>query len=200
MIALVAITIMVAATGGNALAEEHRREDLRHGAERHMVFDGRHGHGHYYPAVGYSISALPAGYIRIAVGRDRFFVHGGVWYRPGRRGYIVVRAPIGISVPILPLGYTTVFAGGVAYYYANDVYYTGNSGNYMVVAPPTNFSEQATAPQSVPPPPSAPVPPASSGVTPPAGSWYYCESAKAYYPYVAECNSGWTVVPATPPK
>lgn len=26
--------------------------------------------------------------------------------------------------------------------------------------------------------------------------WYYCESAKAYYPYVKDCAGGWlTVVP-----
>lgn len=30
-------------------------------------------------------------------------------------------------------------------------------------------------------------------------SWYYCENAKAYYPYVRECPSGWQAVPQTPP-
>jgi hypothetical protein len=29
--------------------------------------------------------------------------------------------------------------------------------------------------------------------------WYYCEDAKAYYPYVRECPTGWlTVVPQAP--
>ena len=29
--------------------------------------------------------------------------------------------------------------------------------------------------------------------------WYYCEDAKAYYPYVRECPAGWlTVVPQAP--
>ena len=29
--------------------------------------------------------------------------------------------------------------------------------------------------------------------------WYYCEDAKAYYPYVKECPAGWlTVVPQAP--
>jgi hypothetical protein len=29
--------------------------------------------------------------------------------------------------------------------------------------------------------------------------WYYCESAKAYYPYVRECPAGWLkVVPSQP--
>jgi hypothetical protein len=33
---------------------------------------------------------------------------------------------------------------------------------------------------------------------PPAPTWYYCESARAYYPYVASCLEGWRQVPATP--
>ncbi len=28
--------------------------------------------------------------------------------------------------------------------------------------------------------------------------WYYCESAKAYYPYVKECPSGWLKVAPSP--
>jgi len=32
-----------------------------------------------------------------------------------------------------------------------------------------------------------------------ASSWYYCENAKGYYPYVRECPSGWQAVPQTPP-
>lgn len=32
--------------------------------------------------------------------------------------------------------------------------------------------------------------------SPPPTYWYFCESAKAYYPYVQECPAGWlTVVP-----
>lgn len=28
--------------------------------------------------------------------------------------------------------------------------------------------------------------------------WYYCESAKAYYPYIPSCQEGWKMVPITP--
>ncbi|SAL46371.1 hypothetical protein AWB74_02060 [Caballeronia arvi] len=31
------------------------------------------------------------------------------------------------------------------------------------------------------------------------GMWYYCDSAKAYYPYVKACAGAWRPVPATPP-
>jgi FKBP-type peptidyl-prolyl cis-trans isomerase FkpA len=32
-----------------------------------------------------------------------------------------------------------------------------------------------------------------------AASWYYCNDAKAYFPYVRECPSGWLQVPQTAP-
>jgi hypothetical protein len=31
-----------------------------------------------------------------------------------------------------------------------------------------------------------------------SGSWYFCRKARAYYPYVQSCSSGWEVVPAQP--
>lgn len=30
-------------------------------------------------------------------------------------------------------------------------------------------------------------------------TWYYCDSAKGYYPYVRACREGWRAVPAVPP-
>ena len=32
-----------------------------------------------------------------------------------------------------------------------------------------------------------------------SGWWYYCETARGYYPYVKECPSGWQRVPPAPP-
>lgn len=29
--------------------------------------------------------------------------------------------------------------------------------------------------------------------------WYYCQSSRAYYPYVSECPQGWQLVPPQPP-
>lgn len=48
-------------------------------------------------------------------------------------------------------------------------------------------------------------PPAAVAPAPPAGQqnqqyWYYCASAKAYYPYVKECPETWQLVPAAPPS
>jgi hypothetical protein len=96
--------------------------------------------------------------------------------------------PAGIVVPVLPPAYTTVWVAGVPYYYANDVYYGPAPGGYVVANPP---AEEAAAPTPAPGPQAA---------APQTANWYYCESAKAYYPYVAECKEGWRQVPATPPR
>lgn len=49
---------------------------------------------------------------------------------------------------------------------------------------------------------STPVSPQGTTVAPLAqgsGSWFYCDSAKGYYPYVAQCPEPWRRVSATPP-
>lgn len=53
-----------------------------------------------------------------------------------------------------------------------------------------------------PPPPGHQPPPASAppaGAQPAGGTWYYCESAREYYPYVRTCRDGWRAVEASPP-
>jgi hypothetical protein len=42
-----------------------------------------------------------------------------------------------------------------------------------------------------------PAAPALSGPAP-QQYWYYCDSARTYYPYVSSCPEGWRAVPATP--
>ncbi|HTP62740.1 MAG TPA: DUF6515 family protein [Burkholderiales bacterium] len=167
----------------------------------HWAYDDRYGHHHYYPAIGYPVVALPPGYLSISYGGGRYYFHAGVWFRPSGPSYVVVRPPVGIVVPVLPPSYNVVYAGGQPYYYANDTYYTQMQGGagYAVVAPPQGA--EPTTVTSVPPPASSPQPGQmpSSAAQPAAGSWFYCESAKGYYPYVSECKEGWRQVPATPP-
>lgn len=50
-------------------------------------------------------------------------------------------------------------------------------------APPVAYVE--APPVMVPPPPAR-------------ATWYFCPAAGQYYPYVANCPSGWQAVPATP--
>ena len=176
--------------------EGHERERYR---SPHWVFDDRFHHDHYYPAPGYAVTVLPAGNITVTFRGGRYYYHSGVWFRPSGPGFVVVRPPVGIVVPVLPPAYTTVVIAGAPYYYANDIYYAAAPGGYAIAQPPMVAGSD---PVQTPPPPS-PAPPPQAGPAPagaPSGTWYYCESAKTYYPYVSDCKEGWRAVPATPPR
>jgi hypothetical protein len=128
---------------------QHRDERFRN---PHWVYDSRHHLNHYYPARGEVVLGLPAGAIAVRFRNERFFFHGGVWFRPSGPRFVVVAPPIGIVVSVLPPAYVTRWVGGAPYYYANGTYYAPAPGGYVVAAPPPNID---TAP---PPPPSAPEP------------------------------------------
>ena len=113
------------------------------GSGHHQVMDSRHGHNHAYPARGQHFDRLPSGYRAVAYGRSRYYFHGGVWYRPYGRGFVVDAPPFGLIVPFLPLYYTSLWIGGIPYYYANDTYYTQTAGGYVVVEPPKGEVAQA---------------------------------------------------------
>jgi hypothetical protein len=167
-----------------SVAQAQRREHERQRFNTpHWVFDDRFHHNHYYPALGYSIAVLPAGNLAVGFGGRRLWLHSGVWFEQVGPNYVVVRPPPGVLVPVLPPAYTTVWVAGVPYYYANDVYYAAAPGGYVVATPPM----------------AAEAPPGPQAKAPQAANWYYCESAKAYYPYVTACKEGWKQVPATPP-
>lgn len=76
--------------------------------------------------------------------------------------------------------------GNMWYYYPRAVYPYPDA-----YTPPTVIVEPVETP--APPAPPAQVP------GPQAQYWYYCESSKTYYPYVASCDEGWQQVPATAP-
>lgn len=87
-----------------------------------------------------------------------------------------------------------VFIGGPAFWYYPYPYsyyppayygpgYYDPAATAVPYSPPT-YIEQGDA-QAAPPQPAS-------------GTWYYCDSAQTYYPYVAECPGGWRAVPATP--
>ena len=162
----------------------------------HWVYDDRHHHAHYYPAIGYNVRVLPFGYLPLGFGGRRFFFQAGVWYEPVGSGFAVIRPPKGIIVPLLPPDYSTVWVAGVPYYYANDIYYRASPGGYVVVSPPA-VGTYIEAPPAVTVPQTPP--PAQAGAQPAVGTWYYCTSKNAYYPYVSTCDEGWKAVPATAP-
>jgi hypothetical protein len=187
----VAATLAGAAVGHaqeRRVVREHERERF---ATPHWVYDDRFHHNRYYPARGYVVDVLPPGNIAIGFRGGQFWFHSGVWYQRSGPRYIVVQPPVGVIVPALPPGYSIVYSGGVPYYYANDVYYEQQPTGYEVVPPP------AVAPQSAPV--AVQQPPAVTPGAQAPGVWYYCDSAKNYYPYVGQCPEGWKTVPASPP-
>lgn len=67
-------------------------------------------------------------------------------------------------------------AGGFWYFYPEPIY---------------------PSPTYVPPAIVVQAPPAPAGM-PPEQYWYYCDSPRGYYPYVASCNGTWRGVPVAP--
>lgn len=64
---------------------------------------------------------------------------------------------------------------------------------YVYPPPPVIVQEPPVYVQQVPPPaPSPSLPP------PPEIYWYYCASARAYYPSVPQCPEAWIKVPPRP--
>jgi len=185
-----------------ARADEHRGRPRveRHATPRfaspHWVFDARYNHRHYYPSIGYSVGVLPSTRVAVTFRGRHLFFDAGVWFAPARTGYVVVAPPIGAVIPVPPPAYTTVIVNGVTYYYANDAYYVPASGGYAVVSPPPGA---AAVEQPAPPPPAQPAPAPAPSASSSPGVWYYCESAKTYYPYISQCPEAWKTVPATPP-
>ena len=143
---------------------EHRdRHDDRPYRSDHWVLDSRFHHNHYYPALGYSVSVLPPGFLDINIGRGHLFFSAGVWFRPEGRQYVVVAPPPGAYLPLLPPDYSTVWVGNTPYYYANGVYYAAApTGGYVVAAPPPD----AQIMMQPPPPPAAMAPPPPPSAAP----------------------------------
>jgi hypothetical protein len=82
---------------------------------------------------------------------------------------------VGIGVPVYPYYYP---AAPVPYYYPAPVV-------EVPADSPTYVEQGQPAPEA-------------SGPQLQAGTWYYCDAAKAYYPYVKQCAGGWRAVPASP--
>ena len=124
-------------------------------ARGYVDFDARYGHNHYYPSRGFVYGTLPLGAVSVGYGGGNYFFHGGVWFRPYGRRYVVVQPPLGIFLPVLPSDYATVWVGGTPYYYADGVYYNAAPGQgYVVVAPPPGAeTAQTAAPARRRPPP-----------------------------------------------
>lgn len=86
-------------------------------------------------------------------------------------------------------GHVGVFIGVpvAPWYYPPPYYYPPGYG-----APPVIIQQQAPVYIEQPAPASEPAPAQNN-------DWYYCGSARRYYPYVKECPEGWQRVSPQPP-
>ena len=97
------------------------------------------------------------------------------WYRWSGRG--------GVVIGIGPYWGGYPFWGGYPYW--GPYRYWGYAPPYYAYPPPVVVEEEPRT--YVEPPPSAPAPRAY---------WYYCQSARAYYPEAPSCPEPWVRVPA----
>src|SRR5262245_11983290 len=74
----------------------------------HEHVDHRHGHERADADHGVVVAAVPHDAIVVRDGANRYWFHGGVWYRPEAGHYVVIAPPIGVFVPVLPTFYTTL--------------------------------------------------------------------------------------------
>ena len=65
-------------------------------------------------------------------------------------------------------------------------YYVVSPPPTVVVQQPPVYIQQPPVPQQPPSPPTQ------------TSYWYYCPSARAYYPYVQSCPEPWVTVPTKP--
>ena len=86
--------------------------------------------------LGTAIDILPAGYVSVTVGATPYYYHRGTFYRPYRRGYVVVAAPLGALITVPPPGYVMVMVEDDPYHYHRGVFYAPRGGRYAVVRPP----------------------------------------------------------------
>jgi hypothetical protein len=104
---------------------------------------------------------------------------GGGWHGGGPRWW-----GLGLG---LSLGWDAAYFGNPYFDYPYPEYYYPYSQSTVIVEPSSlPMSPQGT---TVVAPPNSPS----------TSNWYYCDSAKGYYPYVTQCPEPWRMVPAVPP-
>ena len=111
----------------------------------------------------------------------------------GGRGHIRSRVFIGVG-PALWWGW-----GPYPYWYYPPPYYVYPTPDYVYPTPvvaqePSTYIQQSAPAAPAPPSPVA-APPAPPAPPAPESYWYYCPSARNYYPMVQTCPEPWVKVP-----
>lgn len=101
---------------------------------------------HRFVRPGERVRNLPSGHVTVRVGRDSYRYNRGIFYRPDRHGYVVVRAPIGARIRYLPPGFISFTIGLNRYFYINSTYYLWEpvTREYVVVNAPAGAQAAVT--------------------------------------------------------
>jgi hypothetical protein len=100
-----------------------------------MTTAGCFGH-HLFLGIGTAIDVLPHGYMSVTVANVPYYYHRGIFYRPYRRGYVIVPAPLGAVIMGPPPGDVIVMVENDPYHYYRGVFYAPRASRYAVVRPP----------------------------------------------------------------
>ncbi|MDB6142465.1 MAG: hypothetical protein JWP80_1509 [Pseudomonas sp.] len=120
--------------------------------------------------------------------------HGGSWHSDAWWG-LGIGLVGGYAAATIANSYYYPSYPAYSYYYPAPAYYYPAYGYSGYAYAPAAY---APAPQ-VDPNYAQPAPVQTATVPPPAANWYYCASAKGYYPNVPRCPEPWQRVPSTPP-
>jgi hypothetical protein len=107
------------------------------------VKQNRHSRGRRVPGI---VNLLPRGHGKAHYKGRPYYFHGGRFYRPYGRRYIVVPPPRRLIVPWLPIGCATLLIAGITYFTYLGVYYQRVPTGYMVVAPPAGAPPPVVSP------------------------------------------------------
>ena len=128
-----------------------------------------------------------------AIGSQAALAHGP--YRGGPQ--VSIGVGFGFGAPFAPYPFYHPYAYSPFYY--PPTYYAPAYYPPVVLAPavPPVYVEQPQVLQSVPVQPPALLNPQEASPQP-GTMWYYCNEARAYYPYVKSCPAGWQQVTPQP--
>lgn len=110
-----------------------------------LVPSSAQARGHWETKVSVGVG-LPHGAVRVSVGHEPYFYHGGVFYRHNHNRYFVVRPPRGAFVRHIPRHFSRVYVGGTVYFRDEDIYYRTVPGGYVVVDEPVVVEKSTPAP------------------------------------------------------
>src|SRR5689334_4401695 len=99
--ALISAVLVAAVLVGGIAAAANRDEHI----------DPRHGHNQSYINRGVIVDRMPREAVIVHNGPNRYWFHGGVWYRPEGNRFVVIAPPVGVFVPVLPPFYTALMIG-----------------------------------------------------------------------------------------